>query len=100
MARRTLTPSRASVRLRAAQLGALVHFHVDREGLEHEITIDAPDGYIWTASAVHQLVQCGADGTPMDALAADALERMAYGLERCDDPDCDICHPDEPEATS
>jgi predicted secreted Zn-dependent protease len=29
------------------------------------------------------------------AAIQDALERMSYGLEACDDPECDYCHPED-----
>ena len=64
------------------------------------INLDAPDGFRWAASGVHALcvsfVDANDDTSPAlqtDAID-DALERVAYGLEPCDDPECDICHPD------
>ena len=76
----------------ARKLGARLSVHRDRENLEHEITADAPDGKVWTAAGVHQLVCSGADGTTMDELREDMYERMQYGTEPCADTDCDVCH--------
>jgi len=69
--------------------------HRDRERLEHEVLVDAPAGYVFRSSGVHQLVCAGADGTPLSDLYADAFERVSLGIEPCDDPECDVCHPEE-----
>jgi hypothetical protein len=89
------TPTRRTLNATARRLGAVLDYRHDREGLEHEVVADAPAGSVWRDSGVHQLVCAGADGTPWAALHADLAERMAFGVEPCDDPTCDVCHPDD-----
>jgi hypothetical protein len=89
MSQRVIT--RRQVTALAKSYGTTAVYHPDREALEHEITIDAPDGTVWSCSQIHQIVACGADGTPWETLYADVFERMSYGLETCEEPDCDVC---------
>lgn len=90
MATTVLATKQAAKKL-AATLGARIEFRADLEKLEHEIVIDSPDGCVWLASGVHQLVVAGADGTTWPELYQDAFERMSYGVGPCDVDDCDIC---------
>lgn len=57
-----------------------------------EIIIDAPDGYLFAGDGLHCLVHSQWDTDPTGPLWQDALNRMSYGLEPCDDPDCDVCN--------
>jgi hypothetical protein len=89
----------ARVRALAKDLGATVTINRDRFDLEHEVTADAPDGCVWSGSAVHQLVCGGSEGEPLAGILADLLDRMCAGVERCEDPACEVCHPDACEVT-
>lgn len=84
--------TRQQVTTVARRYNARVEYRADKVGLEHELVIDAPVNYVWTSSLVHQLVMCGADGTSWQELYQDALERMAQGIEKCMDINCDICN--------
>ena len=77
----------------ANTLGASIEYVLDREGFSHEVTVDAPDGYVWRDSGVHQLVCAGdsVDRTPMSELISYAVERMNLGVEKCGDAHCDVC---------
>jgi hypothetical protein len=85
------TATFAQVQRRARALACTVVVHRDREGLEHEVLADAPDGFVFRAAQVHQLVCTGADGTPLADLYADMLDRLELGVVCCDDPACDVC---------
>lgn len=91
--------TRTQVTACAKRFQAVPEYRRDRDRLEHEIVIAAPHGYVWRASAVHELVMCGADGTSWVDLYADAIERMEHGIEKCTEAECDICHPRETERT-
>jgi hypothetical protein len=84
-------PTRRNVTRAIKALGGTVEYRADREGLEHEVLANAPRGMRWRASEVHQLVCSGADGTTFAELYADMLDRVAYGIEKCDDTECDTC---------
>ena len=60
-----------------------------------EIIIDAPDGFIWSGDGLHCLVHSQWDDQPTTELWQDAFSRMSNGLEKCNEPDCDYCHPEE-----
>lgn len=79
---------------------------VDRGGERAQfVNLDAPSGRVWGASGTHTL--CVSWGTSGDRwgdkggrelrnLAIyDAFERLAYGLSSCEDPECELCHPEE-----
>lgn len=78
------------VRRRAAELGAIVVD--DKSGTTHECTVEAPAGYRWEAE-LHMLVDCA--NQPWKPDYADLLDRMSRGVELCDDPHCEWCHPEE-----
>lgn len=76
----------------AASYGATL----DEQTLPAFFNADAPTDRVWAASGTHALcVALEQNGHKWAGLAAevyaDVLERMAYGLEDCDDPECDAC---------
>ncbi len=47
-----------------------------------EFNFDTPTGMVFCCSGTHAIVCNG---------AADALYRLGYGIEKCEEEDCDIC---------
>ena len=61
------------------------------------VNVDPPRGYHWVdAPGCSALAGSYRRDSTSDAAACykDLLERMALGLEKCDDPYCEVCHPD------
>jgi len=79
------------VRKLAKKLGAIVED--SKIGHVHECTVEAPAGHIWKADDIHQFVANAY--IPWKPDYDDLLDRMAYGIEPCTDPECDWCHPEE-----
>ena len=75
----------------AKQLGVTVEYAHDSEGIEHELTVEAPAGKVWVAADVHELVCAGSDREPWSSIYADAITRMKHGLADCTTPDCEWC---------
>lgn len=82
-----------ALKRRAKELGCIVEVKKDRENLEHEVLVTAPNKQVFLCSEVHQLVCAGSDGTTLEELYADAFERLSYGVGPCETNDCDVCHP-------
>lgn len=82
-----MTATLRNVRQRAKELGATVED--DKIGHTHECRVEAPHRKVWAEGHVHEMV----DGAfiPWKPDYADLLSRMAYGLEDCDDPECEWC---------
>jgi hypothetical protein len=74
------------------KIGATIDYRVDRFGSSHEVVITAPNGKVFAASGVHELVSTTDDDGPIDTLYADALLRVSAGLAGCDDSDCEWCN--------
>ncbi len=58
------------------------------------LNIDAPAGHVWAANGCHTICVVFENfiGQSWKTKAFDeAHELMAYGLEVCDDPNCDVC---------
>ncbi len=79
----------------AARCGATVDESSKRHGF---VNVDTPAGFVWMASGTHALcVDAGSvhahPGLPVwDEAVRDCLERIAYGIGPCDDPECDHCN--------
>lgn len=64
-----------------------------------QICVDAPTGFFFTATDLH--CDCGIGGNDGEVktdwkLAHDALKELIDGgLSECEDPECDMCHPEE-----
>lgn len=72
----------------AERLNASIEYGDIGIGNVFEILIDAPDGWHWAGDGVHQVVESRWHNELIANLWQDALERIEYGLEPCDD-DCD-----------
>lgn len=88
----------ARLKSEAAKLGCTVEFLKDNRphpvtGPVHEITMDAPNYHVFSASFTHSLVSAGAPNEflTMAQLAEDMLDLLSYGIERCDGSECDMC---------
>jgi hypothetical protein len=104
-----MTTTRLSIKdlqAAAARLGATVENHCGPRTACY--MVDAPAGKVWVCSGdIHCLVLewRGTSARPtwpeekQDAIA-DAIDRISRGLTDCDDPDCDYCHPEEPERSA
>jgi hypothetical protein len=60
------------------------------------ITVDAPVGYKFVANHGHCIIEQFSHATfhfKSDCYK-ELIESMNYGLMPCEDPECDICHPD------
>lgn len=65
----------------------------ERFGSLVRVTEEAPPGFVWAASGVHELVaeaRGGKDAT--ESARRDIRERAALGVERCTDNECDWCN--------
>jgi hypothetical protein len=78
--------SRKQVMVRAARYGATVE---ESRGM---IYVDAPARQVWEANGCHVLAAAYEEGEKQHAWR-DLLERMDYGLEPCQDAECDTCGP-------
>lgn len=77
----------AKVKALAAKLGAKVE--EDKSYSFHCCRVEAPKGYTWKCSDVHELVD--ETNRPWKPDYADMLERMQYGVARCETEDCEWC---------
>jgi hypothetical protein len=88
----------------AARFGATIEDHSDRRTAEYQVA--APTGHVWNCTGdIHWIVlhwhklDAGDQNRPAwpaekaEAIA-DAIERIDMGTTPCDDPDCDVCHPE------
>jgi hypothetical protein len=72
-------------------------FEEDEMGDSRCITVDAPKGYVFTIRGCHCLVE------PFTHISYsfkskcydNLMEDLSYGVELCEDPECDICHPED-----
>lgn len=73
---------------------------LDELGSDSEhLVIDAPKGKIFACNAgTHCLVEWLVDEFNPNLTRSDAyreiMNDLSYGLEPCEDPECDICHPE------
>lgn len=86
-------PSLPALRRAVTALGGVVTVS---EGRGLTVTCDAPAGCLWSSDGTHALVEATSGPGPASwraELVAALLDRVAYGVEPCTDPDCDVCHP-------
>ena len=86
------TYTMAILRKAAKQIGATVHGPVNGE-----IFVIAPMGEVWSCDgSIHELVASGWRLEFIEDLESylikDLMERMSYGLTRCDDQGCEWCN--------
>jgi len=55
----------------------------------HECRVEAPKGYIWV-DGVHEFVDSTHE--PWKPDYEDLINRMSFGVVKCDDPDCEWCN--------
>lgn len=83
-----MTATLKDVRRLASKIGARVED--EKLGNSHECRVEAPKGYIWKCADIHELV---ADAfIPWKPDYDDMIARMNYGVEKCNDPECDWCN--------
>ena len=72
-------------------------FEEDEMGDSRCITVDAPKGYVFVENGSHCLVETFTHITFSfkEKAYTELLNQMNYGLEPCEDPECDICHPED-----
>jgi hypothetical protein len=81
---------RKSTRLKLKKLGAKYQAMVGWWG--GAIVAAAPAGYYWAADpGVHELVDDPSWEDSEEEAAKDLIERMSYGIDKCDTPDCGWC---------
>lgn len=67
---------------------------LDLDCVDFSFTVDAPSGRIWSDNRGHCLVEehSNESGESFKRIAYDNLiERMRFGTEVCDTPECDAC---------
>ena len=77
----------AAVKKLAAKLGAKVED--DKIGNSHECRVEAPHRKKWACRGVHEMVNCVY--LPWKPDYTDMLDSMNFGLEDCEDVDCEWC---------
>ena len=75
---------------RVLQLAKQLKVEVESGGDTFEVTVDAPDGYIWKSGDVHQLVESRQRLEPAEIIWKDILDRMHEGLIICNCEDCNL----------
>lgn len=81
----------SDLRKAATKLGATVEVS---DGYMLSVNVDAPERMIWRADGGHCLTSTCYRGKGATAeVVADLLDRMAYGIEACTEPDCEYCNP-------
>lgn len=90
-----MTATRAQVKKRIRELGG--DFEVLRKPPYLDCQVYPPHGKRFVEQGAHVFVGTqNPHNTPEDVYA-DMLERMAPGVEDCDDAECDACRGDEEE---
>jgi hypothetical protein len=76
------------VKAAALKIGANVDDH--KSGNCHTCTVEAPHRKKWACRGVHEMVD--ETNQPWKPDYADMLDNMNFGLEDCEDPDCEWCN--------
>jgi len=82
----------------ARKAGIAIEISIDRRGTGiGEAEILAPVGMVFIASGCHYYVSRAGDfdDWTMKDVYGDLSRAIGYGLEPCDDKDCDICREDK-----
>ena len=65
-----------------------------------EVEVEAPRGFCWSAEpTVHSLVSAKWDNDTHEDLWKDMADRMDYGVEKCENTECEWCHGEQGEET-
>lgn len=59
-------------------------------GYAHECCCEAPKGHIWKCDGLHELVDSA--NRPWKPDYQDLIDRMNYGVEKCEVSDCEWCN--------
>lgn len=86
-----MAPTLQTIRREAKRLGASVT--MEKHGDSYRCGVEAPAGYKWGCDDIHEIVDWSY--APWKPDYEDILSRMKYGVEKCEDEDCDWCHPEE-----
>lgn len=82
--------NQARIQRDASRYGATVDWCENRG----DVMVDTPSGFVWAESGCHciveQFMNVSGDRWTTDA-ANMVIERMACGLAKCDEADCDVC---------
>ncbi len=80
----------ASLKKVASSYGAKVD--VDTEGC-YNVNVNLPKGLIWNANGIHTLNSFCYNGNPSwrKDVFKDLIDRMAYGISKCDGINCETC---------
>jgi hypothetical protein len=63
------------------------------DSMYDEIKCEAPKGKIWACSLVHEIISAKEKTEdPRCELWDDMLDRMSYGVEDCEDVECEWCN--------
>jgi hypothetical protein len=81
--------AKAALKARCSELGCTMT--VEEHGDSVRLGVEAPAGLRFSVE-MHEMV----DWTykPWHPDYADMLDRLSAGVEPCDDPECEWCHPD------
>jgi hypothetical protein len=60
-------------------------------GPGYDFTVCAPEGKRWKCADLHMMVYADEQQRLSDDVVNGALADIAFGLEACDDPECDYC---------
>ncbi len=88
--------AREKVRRMAKRLGAT--FKVNSPADPLDVGVEAPRDHVWSCGVdIHELIGNCSDPFPEDVAETweDLLDRMRYGVERCEVKDCEWCNSSE-----
>jgi hypothetical protein len=78
-----------------AAAAAQVNATIDAQSFDNgALVVDAPAGFVWSSNGGHAMREdfdLGRGQRWLRAATREMLERIAGGLRRCDDADCDVC---------
>lgn len=63
---------------------------IDESRTNDSFIIDAPKGKIFTANNAHCIAVVPRSGEYKECWK-DAMDRLSYGIEKCEDPHCELC---------
>lgn len=89
------------IRKAVKDAGATIEVSPERCAISDErvkhLTITTPAGKQWSGNGCHVLYGRFYVGDAADEAdcARDLLQQLSYGVEPCEDPECEHCHPEE-----
>lgn len=88
----------ADVRKAAAEFGGTIDEQSSGYcGRQFSVLVDSPRGKVWKSKQCHVIYEStvGDRAEWRSQICAEAIEAMQDGLDDCEDPECDHCHPVE-----